>query len=328
MRWTWSIVVGALLMGSLARAQSPEAERRIARQLGEEGIAQYDDGNYAEAAERLDRAYDVVRVPTLGLWLARALEKSGRLVEASERYREVMRMSVAPDAPEQFAEAIASARAEYEALQGRIPTLHLVLEGAPLDQVEVSIDGKPIHPTLLGLPLPIDPGSHLVEAHGPDRQASSGVDLEEGSRQELTLVLTEVGPAPAASASPALGRGPDTDVTVEPHSGRLTRRQLAWLGLGVGASGLAVGTAAAVSASGKRADLDSEGCVDGGCPARLDDERRSYNGVLTTSYVGFGLGVVGAAVGTYLLVATPSDRHGRQSQLLLGPGQITVRGRF
>ena len=78
---------GGLLLGFSHR-------RGLTLQLGYEGVAAYQKGDYVSARDKLERAYRVVRAPSLGLWSARALEKSGKLVEASERYLEVTRLEV------------------------------------------------------------------------------------------------------------------------------------------------------------------------------------------------------------------------------------------
>jgi len=45
--------------------------------------------NYNLASSRLEKAYVLLNVPSLGLWSARALAKRSLLVEAANRYYEV-----------------------------------------------------------------------------------------------------------------------------------------------------------------------------------------------------------------------------------------------
>jgi hypothetical protein len=77
----------------------------------------------AVAVDNLRRAFGVVKVPTLGLWYARALVKTGKLVEATERYGEVVRLDVTEGKIKDQKQAQADAAAELEALKPRIPTL-------------------------------------------------------------------------------------------------------------------------------------------------------------------------------------------------------------
>ena len=67
-----AVCAAVLLAASGALAEPAETSARAARQLGNEGIELYERGDYAGALDRLQRAYRVVKVPTLGLWSARA----------------------------------------------------------------------------------------------------------------------------------------------------------------------------------------------------------------------------------------------------------------
>src|SRR5262245_32884810 len=94
--------VGPLLLLLWIVAPSPASgqtsieddARAAARTTGYEGVAAFEQGRYEEAHEKLDRAYELMRVHTLGLWSARAMVKRGLLVAAAERYLEVARMPV------------------------------------------------------------------------------------------------------------------------------------------------------------------------------------------------------------------------------------------
>src|SRR5262249_5440698 len=94
-------VLGAFLVVLLAAPQAlgdesavDDQTRAKARTIGEEGLALYDQGRYIEALDRFQSASALVKAPTLDLMAARCLTKMGRLVEASERYLDVTRMTV------------------------------------------------------------------------------------------------------------------------------------------------------------------------------------------------------------------------------------------
>ena len=57
---------------------SDEAARAAARLLGTSGVEAFQNGQYAAATESLEKAYQVLRAPSLGLWSARALAKDGQ----------------------------------------------------------------------------------------------------------------------------------------------------------------------------------------------------------------------------------------------------------
>jgi len=86
--------------------ESPEAQARLdakrssARQLATDASSEYRAGRYKEAYDKFNRAFKLVGVPALGVWSARSLKRLNRFVEASERYRDVLKRGVKPDAPE------------------------------------------------------------------------------------------------------------------------------------------------------------------------------------------------------------------------------------
>ena len=60
-----------------ARAQAvDDATRNAARRLAESGVESYQHGDYEKAVDQLNRAYSLLRVPTIGVWSARALASS------------------------------------------------------------------------------------------------------------------------------------------------------------------------------------------------------------------------------------------------------------
>jgi Tfp pilus assembly protein PilF len=86
-------LLGVLSLAGTALAEVDDATRASARQLGYAGVEEFQGGQYESARAKLEKAYRVLKAPSLGLWSARALEKLGKLVEASERYLEVTRLS-------------------------------------------------------------------------------------------------------------------------------------------------------------------------------------------------------------------------------------------
>ena len=67
---------GALLCLMSAHAAADEADsatRDAARGLGLSGVEAYQAGDYDVASNRLEKAYSLINVPSLGLWSARAL---------------------------------------------------------------------------------------------------------------------------------------------------------------------------------------------------------------------------------------------------------------
>jgi hypothetical protein len=314
-----------------AQEQAPEhaleiddASRTAALALGTSGLEAYEGGRFQEASDKLEKAYAIARVPTLGLWSGRALSKLGRLVEAAARFQEAAEIEL-PEAGQQTLQqrAKGEAREELEAIQARIPQLVIEVEGVAPDQVSVSIDGKPQPSNVIGQKLPLDPGHHQVEGTAGEASQKQEVDLSEGAAQTIVLPFTSAACALAAADG-------DTSLTMDRQGGARTSplKALGWVSVGLGGVGLVVGGVAGVISLGKKSDIDDNPrCVDGKRCAPSERELiDSYDSARGVSTVGFIAGGLLTAAGVTLLITQSSS--GADTQAYIGPGTIGARGRF
>lgn len=189
------VLLAALLsapFAHVAHAQNPGDDARTeARKIGEEGLAFYDQGMYIDALDRFERADALIKAPTLGLMAARCLEKLGRLVEASERYLQVSRMTLDTGASDVWKKAVENAGKEHQALQPRIPTIEIKVEGEGAAEALVSIDGRPIPKALIGIRTPINPGMHRFDARnkGASTYGQERVSLSEGQAGNVVIAM-------------------------------------------------------------------------------------------------------------------------------------------
>jgi len=343
MRHTPKLLLAAfLLAGTPALAQEvDETTRAAARQVGRDGLEAYKQGQYEDALEKLNRAYDVMKAPTLGLWTARTMVQLGMLVEASERYIEVTRLQATGGDTALQEEAIAVAAEERAQLRPRIPQLKLVVEGAPLDQVQVQLDGKDVPTSLLGLPGPVNPGVRKATGTYEDQTVTEEATLAEGESRSLILrfkpepAAAPEPPAPAPSptpvASPApqqLATQPTADAGTSPGS---AQRTVGWVTLGIGGVGVLVGSVAGAIVLSTKSDLDSsEECVNQACGPVEHDNVDKLNSMRTVSTVGFITGGVGLAAGLTLLLTAPTATESAQAHVTpwVGLGSVGVSGRF
>jgi hypothetical protein len=320
-----------------AVAQSDAGKVAAARQLGFDGIKDYQAGNYADSSDKLERAYALVQAPTIGLWSARALVKLGRLVLASERYLETTRLPLPDTNRENHKKAKEDAAKEREALLEKIPSLRVDVGGAPAKEVELTMDGVPVDSALIGVARPVDPGKHHVVAKWRETEQSKDVDLAEGAKESVSLTLAAgaAGPPPpvpethAERPAPATSKAPATkDSGAESESSNT----LAYVALGVGGVGLIAGGITGVMAMGKKKDLDGSAfCRDGKCGPEAHSDVDSLNTLRTLSTVGFVVGAVGVGAGVVLLVTGGKKQESRPSartEIRVGPGYLDVAGRF
>jgi hypothetical protein len=316
-RWlARAVLLAGMLQVTAVRAQAvDDATRGAARTLGYEGIAEFQAGRYAVAAEKLDRAYLALKVPSLGLWSARAFEKVGRLVAASERYLEVVRLDPSGGDLAVQREAQADAAREQAALESRIPTLVIVVEGADGDAFAVSVNGAPVPASLLGAKRPVDPGPVKVDVRAGDREKSEQISVTEGEQRTVTLTLVPKTPSVEAAKAPSESptRPVPAPIAAKPASspvadtgGGSTNTTLAMVAFGLGGAGLILGGVTGGMAASRIQDIDDRDvCRDNRCPPSMTDEVDEYNTLRTLSTVGFGVGLGASAVGVALLLTAP-----------------------
>jgi len=95
-------VLGLLFVTAAARPGVAEtaADKATARELATAGIQLHQQGKHAEALDQLRRAQELFNAPVHLLYIARAQEKLGQLVEAAENLRTLSRQVLQPGAPE------------------------------------------------------------------------------------------------------------------------------------------------------------------------------------------------------------------------------------
>ncbi len=303
-------------------AVDPDAtKKKVARDLGYEGVELFQAGRFAEAAEKFERAYRLQPVPTLGSWSARSLERQGLLVESSERYVEVLRYTLNPGDPEVYTQALRDANSAYEQLQKRIPKLGFQITGADPAQVQVQVDGKPLPADLLGVALPTNPGKHRVLAVHGDQQRSFELSLAE--TENRTLQVNFEAPAAAAAAPPPEPTAPPP--VMDEGSSRAVPAT-AWIAWGIGAVGLSAGLVMGISAADKQDKLETD-CGGTSCPDTADfrDRVDEFDRQRVGSLVSYGIGAAGLAVGTVIWLTAGRDS---ETQVGLSPTGVRLRGQF
>jgi hypothetical protein len=291
------------------------ATRSAARQLAKQAIELMQQNRWREAQDLLHRAYALVPAPTIATLEGIAFERMGRLVEAADRYEQARVTPAEAGRPEAFVKAAAHAEERLGTLLPRIPRLSVSVDGVVTEDedLEVSIDERPLSKELIGpaVAQPINPGRHVIRAsYGGAPAASKEIELREGEKRSVVL---------------------DVDPSTRPSSLGTT---LGWTSIGLGAAGVVTGIVAGAIMLNEKATLD-QGCQPT-CPEDLRDEHTAFHNARTVSFVGWGVGIAGLALGTTLLLSAsepeqPSGRAQPQTARLdavVGPASIALRGRF
>lgn len=302
-----------------------DATRNTARKLGYAGVEAYQAGDYRTASEKLEKAYAVLRVPSLGLWSARALVKLGKLVEGAERYTQIAQLGASSGNEAVQKRARADAESELAALTPKIPSIAVQITDAAPSEVSVQIDGVPIAAELVGEARPVNPGPHKVE----------GVRGSEHAVVELSLAESEQKPAvlrfkPSVAAAPAVAQAAPASApaTESAHTGFGQQRTIALIAGGVGVIGIGVGTVFGFKSKANHAEAEKycngNECSDPRGVSAGNDAHAAGN-VSTVAMIVGGVGLAGAAV---LWFTAPQASQSASAQLGVGPGSLQVRGRF
>jgi hypothetical protein len=345
-----AVALSLCVWSGAAWAQTDE-QRAGARTLATEGAAAYNDGRFKDAVDLFTKAESLMHAPPHVLYIARAHTKLGQFVKAREEYIRITKEQLPPNSPAAFRDAVNTAKKELDAINPKIGSLEIKVEGSEnAKDLIVKVDGAPIASVLLGVPQPMDPGEHHIEATATGLKAMpQTVRLADGDKASTMLKLE---PDPGAAAAAALPGAPgaapgapppgapvqDTSVSMDTTSPNNGMRIGAYAALGVGVVGLGLGTVFLLKSSSKRSDADDICNLPGGaCPVNRRDEVKQLDNdassASTLSIVGYAVGGVGVAAGVVLLVlsgkseSAPSTAHAAVYPWISG-NSAGIAGRF
>lgn len=270
----------------------------------EEGLKQFDAGNYAAAADAFLEAYEATKLGK-HLWnLALAEYRSERILGALGHLRQYI------DAPDANPTNVPRARDLIEELRAKTTRVTVKTdEGA-----EVLVDETPVGTAPLGEPLELDPErAHTIRVRSGAREAHREVARAGATSIDLVLPL----PPPPAEPVRVTVPPPPPPTTSAPPVG-------SWVLVGVSAAALAAGIVFSVDSSAKHDDVRSrEGECANPRSAACQTVRDLFDAGNRSGWIGVvSYGVSALSLGAALLVWHPWSRGGaseRRSSLQLTP---------
>lgn len=321
MRWL-ALVIGLGLTVAPGVTLASEGSKAAAEALFNDARSLMAAGRYDEAIAKLQASQNLD--PALGtmLNLAECYEKTGKIASAWAQYREVVSLARQSGAKERedFAEQ------KSRALEPRISKLAIKLTPAAGDPSSMTItrDGDVVSAAELAVPIPVDPGKHVIEVRAPGKAPwSLTVEIGEGSSTKA-VEIPALMDAPG-NAQPTPATNPATPAAQNDGS---TQRVLALVSGGVGVVGIGLGTVFGLKASSSWSDAKGEcsaypyGCTQKGLSDKDDAQSQA-----TISTIGFIVGGVGLAGGLALWFTAGSSKK-EAASLTLRPGGIDFRRSF
>jgi len=319
----------------LVSAQDPSSNR--AQSLFQRGRESMKKGQLEDALRYLIESQTLDPKPGTLLNIALCEEKLGRLVRARSRLHEFDDSAQADDDRRPLA------LRHLADINQKLPHVTIRLERQGAQEVVVRLDGANVEKADLGVPLPLDPGEHVLVVTRTDGQERTS-NFQIAERQELLQVLdwADAPEAPRASAPRLTPSTPGAvadarSSSTDPPQNHEGPRRLA--GMILGGLGVAAAAATALSTfevlSNKR--TIEEHCDVRGCDA---DALEATSAGRTWSTVGTVSGIVAVAsmgAGAYFLFVHPSPpnrttlpRSIRAMGVEVGPSgpTLTVAGSF
>jgi PEGA domain len=205
------LVTALLTISPRAFAQASDADRAAARELFNKGVELQNQQKFPEALDHFERSQKVVNAPTIYLHVGQCQAALGRLVEATEAFRQAINFQLPANPPAPFVAAQNEATTQLAAISPRLPELKITVQPKDIPTLTVTVDDQAVNSALVGISRPTNPGTHKVTASAPGyTKAEKTIDLKEKQKLEVTLSLVSTGGVVYG------GTGPDTGVTVQP----------------------------------------------------------------------------------------------------------------
>lgn len=348
---------GLLSIAVAAPAGAQPDAVALAESLFNRGLADMLAGRHQAGCPALAESHRLDPRPGRLFTLAECEAQWGRIATAVARYNDFLalysRMSEAEKLQQRERHRIALE--QRDALAPLVPQLTLSLPSDAPPGTIVQRDGITLQQPSLGIPLPVNPGEHVVTTRapgGPVREVRFTIDKLESKTIALEVELPAGEPPPLeaqATGAPAAAAGAGgARLAAAPDTGPGGQRVLAYVAGGLAAGALIFGSVTgllALDESGVAADdCDDDPDRPGVATCRsaagkAAGERAKDLGLAST--IGFGAGGALAGAAVLLLLTEPSPPRPQQVgqigqvgevrwSLLATPtgGGIVVRGRW
>jgi len=290
----WLLLALLLVLSSSAPSRAAEGDVEKARDNFNQAIKEQNAGNWERALQLLRAVEAVKTTPQVRFNIALCEEHLGQTLKALEDYEHAAKEARAEDNDKVAYEA----ESRRAVLEQRVPHV-LIRRGEGATQASIELDGKALEADLIGKRIPLDPGSHLVEATTAGRTSFKKIfKLNEGQTEEVTVTFGA--PPPVEKPKP------------QPKPEPEKRSILPFVVGGVGAASLVASGVFFLLRRGTISTLDDEcGSNRDACPeSERDtyDRGKTYN-LLTNVTLAVGVVGVGAGVALYVL-GSPKERTG------------------
>jgi hypothetical protein len=266
-------------------------------------------GKYAEACPKFAESNRLDRGAGTLIHLGDCYEKNKQTASAWATYKEAA--SAAQALGRADWEKLAKQRAA--ALEPKLAKL-VTKVPEPTEKMTVVRDGAEVSQASWGVEIPVDAGSHVVEASAPGHKAwkANVTVAKDGDRVEVVVPKLEREASAAAAPIPPPKAPPPPPSHAEAGGGS-SQKTIGYVLGAVGVVGVGVGAVTGLMAIGKNNDAKGVCPNDGPCGSReAVDSADSAKSLATVSTIGFVAGGLALAGGAVLILTAPSARGGSE----------------
>ena len=288
-----------------------------------QAVKRFKEGDFVPALESFMALRTRTQSPNVHLYIGHCYLQLGRPTEAYRAFTLAIEQTNRLADAKYDATRIA-AQEQLSLLNLRLSRLTISLVKAS-QEVVVKLDGRPLEPGQLDLPLTIEPGVHVVEAEATGKESVvKSIALEKGSNKTVALLLRNQPAQPEPSAS-------TNEASSSWNSESSVYTNLGWTAAGVGFAGWGLFTVAGLRAKSVYENLRAE-CASPCSDATHRDDASSGRTWQTAANIGLAVGILGtvSAVTLFGVGATRGGTQRSMAGLHLGPhsAQVSFGGRF
>jgi len=324
--WAIGVTLGIISGAALAYAEDPAA----ADALFNKGVSEMNAGNYEVACLAIAESQRLDPRPGTLYVFAECEAAAGRIATAVAIYEDFLRTVAgikSVPARNKYFDRVNKAQAKKDALAKQVPELTLVLPAGASADVRMTRDGDALTAISLGVPIPVDPGEHVITAQtltGEVRETR--VTLTRGQKETVEILLpipvkeepfqrfgaTKPLPAPShiePSADTTAANLPSVSEHAPEEHSRTTLRRTGVIVGGFGVAGAIVGGVLGGLTWQKKSTIEAN-CVDIYCQPVGKQAADTAQMLGLGSTIAFGIGGMGMAASVVMLVMS---RGGKES---------------
>ena len=296
------LALAAPVSAQTAPRPAQTRDAATAEALFRQGRLALDSGQYQDACPRFAESQRLDPAAGTLMNLATCEEKLGKLASAWQHWREAI------DALPGGDDRIPFAQSRVSELEKKLPRLTVIVDGPIEKSSRVLRDETEIGVAAQGVPLPVDPGEHLVLLRTPGRfDGLAKISVAEGESKQIAVKMGAVDPVAAAKIAEQEARGGSS------------QRTAGWVVGGVGAAGLVTAGVSGLVLISKRNTVQNECDANKSCSADGLDAASAGKTLKAVNTIAWVVAGAGLGIGAYLVLSSSRSKPTAVLAPSLGP---------